>query len=83
MSQAANKESLEECCQEMFDALKGEKAKMALDLLFEVDPEKLLVPEYIKEGLDWLEKQLDAVNQEFHWQPELATQLPDGESVDA
>ncbi|MCR9886818.1 AAA family ATPase [Vibrio alginolyticus] len=83
MSQAANKETLEECCQEMFDALKGEKAKMALDLLFEVDPEKLLVPEYIKEGLDWLEKQLDAVNQDFHWQPELATQLPYGESVDA
>lgn len=86
MSQAANKVSLDECCQDMFDALKGEKAKMALDLLFEVAPEELMVPDYIKEGLDWLETQLDSVNQEFHWQPAPApapvTQLFDGETVD-
>jgi len=34
------------------------KAKFALDLLFLVDPLRLTMPRYIKEGLLWLQKQL-------------------------
>lgn len=43
----------------IFELLKsGEKAKFALDLLFGLEPKKLNVPTYIKEGLVWLEEQL-------------------------
>lgn len=61
MCQALNGNSLKEACEAMNDALKGgDKAKMALDLLFDVEPEKLMPPKYIAEGLAWLEMELDS-----------------------
>ena len=56
--EALNAEKLETARIQLFDALKGEKAKMALDLIFNIDPEELKVPDYIQEGLNWLEKEL-------------------------
>lgn len=43
----------------LFNELKGtsDKAKFALDLLYEL-PESFNVPAYIKEGLEWLQKEL-------------------------
>ena len=32
------------------------KAELALDLIYEEDPKDIKIPNYIKEGLDWLEK---------------------------
>ncbi|MHB2058137.1 AAA family ATPase [Pseudomonas monsensis] len=48
----------------MFSALSGEKAKMALDLLFDIDPAKLIPPLYIREGLEWLEQSLNSTSVE-------------------
>lgn len=59
MVDAVNKPALNEACQEMFDALKnGKKAEMALELLYTTDPSKLLPPQYIEEGLEWLKSRL-------------------------
>lgn len=65
----------------MYKALDGEKAQMALDLLFDVDPEKLLVPEYIKQGLEWLENVLDKMSLEFTWIPDISVQESLGENI--
>ena len=53
--------SLNEACQSMFDELRKsrKKAEMALELLYVTDLKKLNPPEYIKEGLDWLQTQLN------------------------
>lgn len=59
MQTALNLNTLEECCEELYKALKYDKAEMALDLLFCADPTKLTAPAYIQEGLDWLKKALD------------------------
>ena len=43
----------------MYADLKGgDKAKFALDVICEFEPEKLTVPSYIRKGLEWLEEQL-------------------------
>ena len=43
----------------MFDSLRtGKKAEFALDVLTLEDPVSLVVPNYIAEGLDWLQSQL-------------------------
>ena len=34
------------------------KAEFALDLIYLIDPEKIVVPNYIDDGLNWLESQL-------------------------
>lgn len=65
MKMAFNEKSLDECCEKLFECLKGEKAKMALDLLFDVDPKDLKIPQYIEEGLDWLEIKLNVASQDF------------------
>jgi predicted ATP-dependent endonuclease of OLD family len=65
MKVAVGKDTLEECSNLMYEALIGDKAKMALDVLFDVDPEKLIVPLYISEGLDWLEEQLDVASMDY------------------
>jgi hypothetical protein len=65
MSDAFSEKTLGKCSQKLFTALKGEKAKMALDLLFDVPPEKLVIPFYIKEGLDWLNTELIKANKDF------------------
>lgn len=59
MHLATLEDTLEGCCQGLYEALKGTKAKMALDLIYDVNPEDLIIPEYIKQGLDWLENELD------------------------
>jgi len=64
MKEALSKDSLDTCCDELFKALEKDKAKMALDLL-DVDPQNLQVPEYIEEGLDWLEMELEKVSKDY------------------
>lgn len=59
MQTALNLNTLEECCEDLYKALKSDKAEMALDLLFCTDPSKLLAPAYLQEGLEWLKKMLD------------------------
>lgn len=61
MHEATLELNLEECCQKAFEALNGEKAKMALDILYEFEPqgkELFSPPNYIKDGLEWLSKEL-------------------------
>ena len=36
-----------------------QKAEFALDLIYAVDPNQLIVPAYIEEGLEWLQSYLD------------------------
>lgn len=53
------KNNVKELSNKFFEAFrKGDKAKFALDLLYIEDPEKLNVPIYIKEGLEWLVEKL-------------------------
>ena len=59
------KPTLNECCEQLFIELKGSKAQMALDLLFDVDPKELNIPEYIKEGFEWLDKELNEASSDF------------------
>ncbi|MEZ8039066.1 MULTISPECIES: ATP-dependent nuclease [Vibrio] len=70
MHLATKMTTLNACCNAMYKALDGEKAKMALDLLFDVEPNELLVPEYISEGLVWLEGELETMSLEYTWAPE-------------
>lgn len=41
------------------DLRKSKKAEFALELIFSLEPNELNVPTYIKEGLSWLEEQLE------------------------
>lgn len=59
MQKALALPTLEGCSKSLYEALSGDKAAMALDLMFDVDPLRLVVPNYIKEGLEWLEKELE------------------------
>ncbi|GLR75376.1 ATP-dependent nuclease [Aliivibrio sifiae] len=70
MHLATKMTTLNACCNAMYKALDGEKAKMALDLLFDVEPNELLVPEYISEGLVWLESELETMSLDYTWVPE-------------
>ncbi|MDP1728474.1 MAG: AAA family ATPase [Bacteroidota bacterium] len=57
---AANKSNAKESGKAMFEALEsGKKAEFALELLYLEEPNKLKVPGYIAEGLDWLNEQLN------------------------
>lgn len=59
MSNAVSKPTLSEACKEMFNSLiSGKKAEMALDLLFTTQPQDLKIPNYIDEGLKWLNEKL-------------------------
>ena len=55
MITAANEATFKGACAKMYEALKGVKSQMALDVLLNIDPNQLDVPEYIAEGLHWLE----------------------------
>lgn len=70
MHLATKMTTLNACCNAMYKALDGEKAKMALDLLYDVEPNELLVPEYVSEGLVWLEGELEMMSLEYTWAPE-------------
>ena len=58
MCKATHKTSLDEACEDMFKALEGKKAVMALDILYEIEIDELTVPNYIDEGLVWLANEL-------------------------
>jgi len=65
MHEAFDEPTLQKCCEKLYEELKGTKAQMALDLLFDVEPEKLLIPEYIKEGFEWIKKELNVATLDF------------------
>ncbi|OOF55414.1 hypothetical protein BKK56_06640 [Rodentibacter genomosp. 2] len=69
MHKAVQEPNLESCCEKVFEALSGEKAKMALDILYEFDPnsenELFNPPNYIKDGLEWLINKLGLYNEEI------------------
>ena len=60
MADAVNHPTLQEASEAMFDALgkTGKKAEMALELLYMTEPGDLCPPQYIAEGLKWLEENL-------------------------
>lgn len=62
---ALSEETLDSCCEKLFKSLKSDKAEMALDLIFDVDPKELNIPQYIKEGLDWLKKELEEASRDY------------------
>ncbi len=63
-----NKNELKNALNLMFESLKsGSKAEMALELLYLEDPAHLKPPQYISEGLKWLEKKLDEKKQDFNF----------------
>jgi len=67
MHLAISKEAIDEACKDMFKALDGaaKKAEMALELLFLHEPSELAPPQYIAEGLDWLQNKLKIKDQDF------------------
>ncbi|NOZ08880.1 MAG: AAA family ATPase [FCB group bacterium] len=60
MAEAVNLPTIQEASEAMFDVLgkTGKKAEMALELLYMTEPGDLNPPQYIAEGLQWLEKNL-------------------------
>ena len=53
-------ESVEQCCQKMYDTLTAsKKAPFAINLFYLDEFEGLKTPAYIKEGLDWLKTMLN------------------------
>lgn len=55
----ASKDDISELGEALFDALKsGSKAAFALDMIYSEDPASIHVPEYIHNGLKWLENRL-------------------------
>lgn len=67
MADAVNKPTISEACQAMFEALNknSKKAEMALDLLYTTEPSELEPPQYIKEGLIWLQERLKYKHQDY------------------
>lgn len=57
-----NSKTFEELHKTLYDELRAsqsdKKAEFALDLIYSFDPDKIVIPPYIKEGLDWLQEQL-------------------------
>ncbi len=47
----------------VYDTLRNgksdQKAEFALDLIYAIDPNDLIIPAYIGEGLDWLQSYLE------------------------
>ena len=62
MHKATLEDDLDKCSEKLYEALDGTKAKMALDLLYDVDPDDLKIPKYVKQGLDWLDNELESSN---------------------
>ena len=52
-----NEDSFETIKTEIFENLKKSdvKAEFALDLIYSIDPNTITVPQYIEDGLKWLE----------------------------
>jgi len=61
MIEAAKETDIEKSAQSMYDCITAtgaKKAEFALELFYFEEPNKLITPAYIKEGLDWLEAKL-------------------------
>ena len=60
MVDAVNLPSVQEACHKMFEDLSqnSKKAEMALELLYTSEPGEMSPPQYIAEGLKWLEERL-------------------------
>jgi predicted ATP-dependent endonuclease of OLD family len=66
MKDACSESSLEKCAIAMFDSLDNAgKAKMALDVIYDIDPACLEIPLYISEGLVWLQEELKKSSRDF------------------
>ncbi len=67
MADAVNKPNIAETCQTLFGALgkNSKKAEMALELLYTTEPDTVNPPQYIVEGLEWLQKELKNKHQDF------------------
>ncbi|MFY7742191.1 MAG: ATP-dependent nuclease [Flavobacterium sp.] len=61
MVDAASETDINKSAKQMFDTITADgakKAEFALELLYFQDPNNIAVPNYIKEGLNWLENKL-------------------------
>jgi predicted ATP-dependent endonuclease of OLD family len=67
MAEAINIPNLSEALQALFDALdkNSKKAEMALELLFTTEPSELTPPQYINDGLAWLQEQLKNKSRDY------------------
>jgi len=67
MAEAVNKPTIYEACQDMYDALgkNSKKAEMALELLYTTELNELEPPQYIAEGLSWLQHALKHKHQDY------------------
>ena len=76
MVDAVHLPSVQDACNAMFTALSknSKKAEMALEILYTSEPGELNPPQYIAEGLKWLEKMLVHRNSDYLFQeePEIA-----------
>ena len=79
MKTACEEATLNDCAVSMYKALDNNgKAKMALDIIFDIDPKDLKVPFYINEGLEWLQDELKKSSKDFVVEPLVV----DGEAND-
>ncbi len=70
-----SKDNISKLAQALLDALAtGNKAEFALDILYSEDLTSITVPEYIRNGLEWLENKLLQRQQEI--------QLTQGENTE-
>lgn len=67
IANALNKPTISEACKDLFDAIdkNSKKAEMALELLFTTEPSELTPPQYISEGLNWVEEELKNKHQDY------------------
>ncbi|MFS7192153.1 AAA family ATPase [Serratia proteamaculans] len=79
MQDALNHDTLEQCCEKLYLALKDDKAEMALDLLYCADPAELTAPTYIQEGLDWLKIELEVASRDLTPEVPKVTDVREGE----
>ncbi|HEM7309169.1 TPA: AAA family ATPase [Acinetobacter baumannii] len=58
MLKAEENEDFSNYRNEIFSSLESNKVDMAMDLIYGIDPKVLQTPEYIQEGLTWLQKEV-------------------------
>lgn len=81
MAEAVNLASVQEACNSMFMDLSqnSKKAEMALELLYTSEPRELSPPQYIAEGLNWLEEKLVHRNADYLVQYDTEIKGPENE----
>ncbi len=67
LADAVNKPTISEACEGLYDALdkNSKKAEMALELLFTTEPSELTPPQYISDGLNWVQEELKNKHQDY------------------